>query len=109
MKKTIIAVALAAFVAGAVPSTAAVNVKQLNQQRRIDAGHRSGKLTNRETRHLKGEQRAIARQEARMRARHGGHLTAHDKRVIHSEQRTANRHILHAKHNGHRGKNHLKI
>ncbi len=109
MKKMIITIALAAIVSSAVPSTAAVNVKQLNQQRRIDAGHRSGKLTNRETRHLKGEQRAISRQEVRMRARHGGHLTAHDKRVIHSEQRKANRHILHAKQNAHRGENHLKL
>ena len=75
----------------------------------FDAGHRSGKLTRAETNRLKAQQAAISREEQRMRARHGGKLTARDKRVIHAKQDQANRAILREKHDRQRGKNHLKI
>ncbi len=105
MLKTLYAAAGAlALLAVAVPSVAApVNVRQLNQERRIDAGVRSGKLTRHEARRLKNEQRLIAMQKARMKARHGGRLTRADKARIHAHQNAANRHILRLKHNGVRG------
>ncbi len=88
-----------ALLAVATPSVAAVNVRQLNQERRIDAGVRSGKLTPYEARKLKSEQRLIARQKAAAKARHGGHLTRADKARIHGHQEAANRHIKRLKHN----------
>ena len=110
MKKMIIAMALGAMTLGAAPSVAGpVNARQINQERRIDAGRRSGKLTAAEAMRLKAEQRSIQRLEARMRARHGGHLTPNDKRIIHNRQAMANRHILMQKHDAQRGKNHLKL
>lgn len=86
-----------------------VNVRQANQERRIDAGERSGKLTRAEQARLKSEQRSIAQLEKQLRARHGGRLTAADKRLIHSRQEAANRHILAQKHDTQRGKNKLKL
>ncbi len=86
-----------------------VNVRQANQERRIDAGTRSGKLTHSEAARLKAEQRSIAMEEKRMRARHGGKLTARDKRMIHARQEAANRHILRQKSDAQRGRNKLKI
>lgn len=110
MKKIIIALALGATCVGTVASAApAVNVRQLNQERRIDAGTRSGKLTPHEANGLRAQQHSISNQEARMRARHGGHITAYDKRVIHARQARANRAILAKKHNAAHGKNHLHI
>jgi len=97
------AAATIALLAVAAPAVAAVNVRQLNQERRIDAGVRSGKLTRHEAMRLKSEQRLIARQKAHMKARNGGHLTASQKRMIHQRQDAANRHILRLKHNGARG------
>lgn len=100
MLKTLYAAAGAlALFAVAAPSVAAVNVRQLNQERRIDAGVRSGKLTRHEARVLKSEQRLIARQKARLKARHGGHLTRAQKARIHARQDAANRHIVRLKHN----------
>jgi len=86
-----------------------VNVRQANQERRIDAGHRSGKLTRAEEARLKAEQRSIARLERQLKARHGGRLTAADKRLIHRRQEAANRHILAQKYDTQRGRNKLKL
>ncbi len=100
MMKTLYAAAGAlALFAVATPSVAAVNLRQLNQERRIDAGVRSGKLTRHEARKLKSEQRIIARQKAAAKARHGGRLTRADKARIHAHQDAANRHIKRLKHN----------
>jgi hypothetical protein len=110
MNKIITAFAFGALGLGVVAQAATpVNIRQANQERRIDAGKRSGKLTHAEAARLKAEQRAIARQEAQLRARHGGRLTAHDKRVIHARQEAANRHILNQKSDRQRGPNKLKI
>ena len=110
MTKTIIAVALGALAFGSVASAQSpINVRQANQERRIDAGTRSGKLTHREAASLKAQQRQIALDERRMRARNGGHLSRRDKAILHARQERANRAILAQKHDRQRGKNHLKI
>lgn len=95
--------------AAPVLAAPAANLRQLNQERRIDAGVRSGKLTPHEAGVLRSQQRAIAVDKQRMKARHGGHLTRHDTAVIHARQRAANRRILMNKRNGYHGRNHLKI
>ncbi len=110
MKRTFLALTLGALTLGGVAiAQSPVNVRQANQERRIDAGTRSGKLTHREAAGLKSQQRSIAQLEARLRARHGGHLTAADKRLIHARQARANRAILSQKHDRQRGRNHLKV
>ena len=110
MKKIIVALALGAVCAATGASAAGpVNVRQLNQERRIDAGTRSGKLSPHEAATLKRQQNSISVQEDRLRARHGRHLTARDKRLIHARQARANRAILAKKHNRVRGKDHLKL
>ena len=110
MQKSIIALTALALSVGSIGvAQAAVNIRQLDQERRIDAGHRSGNLTARETMRLKMEQRAIVAQEARMRARHGGELTRHDKRILHAHQKAAGHAITRDKYNGHRGPNEMKL
>lgn len=99
----------ALLVAGAAQAQHPTNVRQLNQERRIDAGTRSGKLTRAEAARLKSEQASITRLERQLKARHGGRLTSADKRLIHARQAQANRHILAQKHDSERGKNHLKL
>jgi hypothetical protein len=90
-------------------TTAAINLRQLDQQRLIDAGHRSGKLTGQERNRLKAQQRAISARERAMRARHNGHLTARDKRLLHALQRQAGRNIEIQKYDGERGRNKLRL
>ncbi|WP_140850347.1 hypothetical protein [Sphingomonas glacialis] len=110
MRKAIMAALAATLtVSAALPATAQVNLRQRNQERRIDAGDRSGKLTRVESARLKAQQRSIERLEARQRARHGGRLTSADKRMIHDRQAQADRAITHQKHDSQRGRNHLKL
>ena len=110
MRHLLIAATLGALIAGAAASAQSpANLRQLNQERRIDAGTRSGKLTHHEAAALRGEQASISRQEHRLKARHGGRLTAADKRLIHRRQAQANHHILAQKHDRQRGRNHLKL
>jgi hypothetical protein len=110
MQKSIITLVALALSAGSVGSVqAAVNIRQLDQERRIDAGHRSGNLTARETMRLKMEQRAIVAEEARMRARHGGELTRSDKRRLHARQKAAGHAITRDKYNSKRGPNEMKL
>ena len=107
MKTLLTALATAALIAGS--ASAAVNVRQLNQQRRIDAGVRSGKLTHREAANLRSQERYIQNLEKGMRARHGGKLTDADKAIIHAKQDRVNALILGKKHNRYRGRNKLKL
>ena len=110
MKFGTIALGMAALlIAGAAQAQGPVNARQLNQERRIDAGARSGKLSPREAAQLKRQQASIKRYEDQLRARHGGKLTERDKRLVHARQDAANAAILHKKDNAVRGRNHLKI
>lgn len=110
MKRIFLALTLGALTVGsAATAQKPVNLKQANQERRIDAGVRSGKLSPGEAAGLKAQQHSIASDEMRLKARHGGHLTAYDKRIIHARQARANRAILAKKHNRLRGRNHLKV
>lgn len=106
MRKILIAMMLCVPALAVSAADAQVNARQLNQERRIDAGRRSGKLTAHEAMKLRGEQRSIRMMASRRRAMHGGHLTRHDKMVIHQHQAAANRDILREKHNGRRASDH---
>lgn len=110
MKRIILALAAGTLaLAGAAQAERPVNARQLNQERRIDAGARSGKLSPREAMRLKAQQRSIARYTAQLRAAHGGHLTDRDKMLVHARQDSANALILKRKNNAVRGRDHLPI
>ena len=94
------AIAGLALLSVAAPAAAAVNARQLNQQRLIDAGVRSGKLTPHEASVLRNEQRSIERAKGMAKMRHNGRYTAAAERRIHAMQDAAERHIQRLKYNG---------
>ena len=101
--------ALAISIASIAPAAGPINLRQLDQERLIDAGERSGKLTHAEALRLNADQRSIRQLENRMRARHGGHLSRQDLRILHGRQDQAQRNIRREKNNSNRGRNHLDI
>ena len=110
MKSTIIALALGSLaVTGTALAEKPVNARQLNQERRIDAGVRSGKLTHGEAARLKAQQASISRYATQLRAAHGGKLSQYDEHLIHARQDAANAAILKKKDTAVRGKDHLKL
>lgn len=110
MKRLVVALALGTMVvSGAAMAAAPVNVRQLNQERRIDAGLRSGKLTRMEAEHLRAQQASIRAEVARMRARHPHGLTEGDKQRLTALQDQADRGILKQKDDAQRGPNKLKL
>ncbi len=94
-------------VATAMPATAAINARQIQQRNSIDAGIRGGTITGHEARVLRQEQNLITRAKLRMKARHGGHLTAADNDRIHAMQDAAARHIDRKKSNMRHGHKHI--
>ena len=101
MNKTVTAIIAALSLAAvAAPAAAAVNARQLNQMRNIDAGVRSGKLTPREAATLRAEQRMIENTKHRLKAHNG--YGNRDERRIHAMQDAAARHIDRLKFNGRR-------
>lgn len=99
--KTMLIAAAAATALAAVPAAAqTVNQRQYHQQRRIDNGVASGRLTPGEAHRVERQQASIDRQEDRMRARNGGPLTRSQRARLQYRQDNASRHIANAKHNG---------
>jgi len=92
-------------VATAMPAVAAINARQIDQRRSIDAGVRSGKLTAHEARVLRQEQDLITRAKLHTKARKGGHLNDMDQKRVHDMQDAAALHIDRLKHNHRRGHN----
>lgn len=86
-----------AALAAAGPAGAQVNHRQWNQQGRIWQGYRSGELTGREARRLEGQQRRIARYEARSRW-DGGGLSSGERARLARMQNRASGNIYRQKH-----------
>ena len=109
--KIIASIAALSVLAAATPALAAgpINARQINQERLIDAGFRSGKLTRSEVTMLKNDQRSIRLLEDRMRARHGGKLIRTDKRILQQRQDRADVNIAREKADRQRGRNRLDI
>lgn len=101
------ATAVVMAVVTAAPVAAAINARQIDQRRSIDAGVRSGKLTAHEARILRQEQDLITRAKLHIKARHGGDMSARDEKRIHDMQDAAARHIAHLKYNRARGTKHV--
>jgi hypothetical protein len=76
-----------------------VDQREMNQHQRIEQGVASGQLNRHEARRLERHERRIRFQEARMRSRHGGMLTPHQRARLEREQNHASRDIYRLKHN----------
>jgi hypothetical protein len=108
MNKFFLAATAAVMAIGvAMPAAAAINARQIEQRNSIDAGIRGGTISPHEARILRQEQNLITRAKLHAKERHGGHLTAMDKKKIHDMQDAAARHIDRLKNNGVHGKKHV--
>ena len=103
MKPFIVAIAFVGLsLSGAAQADIRIDARQLNQQRQIDAGGRSTKLSLAERNRLTAQQRQIKRVEARYE-RSGGRFTAAEKREINRMLDTSQAAITRAKRNRVRG------
>jgi hypothetical protein len=110
MKRLLFALGIGTLmVSSAAIAAAPVNVRQLNQERRIDAGLRSGKLTRSEAAHLRAQQASIRDEVSHMRVKHPHGLTEADKRRLTALQDQADKAILRQKDDAQRGPNKLKM
>lgn len=104
MKKIIIVALASLTLSTAVQADVGIDLRQANQQRQIDAGKRSGKLSLRERQILTNEQRAIKRQEARYRDSRPG-FTNREQGLIMAMLDRSQAHIDRLKRNHVRGPN----
>ncbi len=75
-----------------------VDRREVRQERRIDRGVASGRLTPWEARVLKKEQARIRFMEARMKS--DGHLTFRERQILNQRLNVASRDIWRLNHNG---------
>jgi len=104
MKQRIGTLVLAGIICMAASGTALAGVyspgidqRQINQERRIQHGVESGRLTPWEARRLDAQQARIRQTEAHMKA--DGHLTAAERRQLTRQQDRASRNIYRKTHN----------
>jgi hypothetical protein len=103
MRKTsVILAALTLGIGTAAMADVGIDLRQADQQRQIDAGKRSGKLSLSERQILTNEQRAIKRQEARYRDSRPG-FTNREQGAIMAMLDRAQAHIDRLKRNRRRG------
>lgn len=97
MAATLIIMALPA---AAAPGDRGIDARQQRQHQRIAEGSRSGDLTRGEAHALRGEQRAIRREEARARA--DGVVTPRERAGLHRDLDRSSRHIHDERHDAQR-------
>ncbi len=87
------------FTIQGVAQTVAPNIKvrQINQQKRIKAGVKSGELTRKETVKLQRQQLQV--QRTKKRAKADGVVTKRERSQIHRQQAKASKSVYRAKHN----------
>jgi hypothetical protein len=104
MKKIALALAMAGVLTPAIAyADIGIDLRQADQQRQIDAGKRSGKLSRSERDILTNEQRRIKTIEGRLRARGG--FGNRDEARIQAMLDQAQAHINRLKRNRVRGRN----
>ena len=101
MKKFSMIMTIALIITGFVfvnsTSAGRAGKRQINQQRRIHQGVRSGEITKKEFKLLEREQARL--QKSKKRALSDGELTRREKIKLEHRQDKASRHIYRAKHN----------
>ena len=80
------------------PRREQVNDRLANQNRRIDNGVKTGKLSPQQAQQLHRQDHAIRTQERADAAAHGGHITKPEQRQINHEQNQNSRQIHNEKH-----------
>jgi hypothetical protein len=68
------------------PRRAEVNGRLANQNFRIDQERREGEITRGQARTLHAEDHQIRREERRMAAADGGHITRFDQRILNRQE-----------------------
>lgn len=68
------------------PRRAEVNQRLKNQHNRVKAGVQNGSLTKGQAKQIKREDRSIHREEKRMAARDGGHITKADQAKLNRQE-----------------------
>ena len=94
---TTIALIITGFVFVNSASAGRAGKRQVNQQKRIHQGVKSGEITKKEFKHLEREQARL--QKSKKRAFSDGKLTGREKLMLEHRQDKASRHIYRAKHN----------
>ena len=80
------------------PRRAEVNGRLANQDKRIDQGEKSGKLTPGQANQLHREDRSIRKEERRMAAKDGGHITKKDQAKLNRQENQVSKQIRAEKH-----------
>ncbi len=95
-------IVLASLSAEAQTRTPKVTERQVNQQRRINQGVKSGELTRREAGKLQAQQAKVQRTKTKAKA--DGVVTQGERAKIHHQQNAASRNIYRQKHDGQKRK-----
>jgi hypothetical protein len=105
MKKLTLALAVAGLsITTVAQADIRVDARQLNQQRQIDAGKRSGKLSPAERERLTAQQRSIERTKKQLE-RSGGRFTRAEVARVNAMLDKSQADIVRAKQNRTRGRN----
>jgi hypothetical protein len=88
---------LAGFAFAGPTDDPGIQKREVNQQKRIDQGVKSGELTPKEAGRLERKQAKIKQDEERMKA--DGKLTPQERRKLKKEQDRASKDIYRKKHN----------
>ena len=86
-----------AMISQAQTATPKVKDRQINQQKRIKQGIKSGELSKRETLRLQKQQASV--QRTKKRAKADGVVTKKERARIHHKQNKTSKNIYRAKHN----------
>jgi hypothetical protein len=81
------------------PRVNELNAREANQQRRINQGVQSGRLTPAETAKVEKRESNIQSREAADMAAHNGHLTKQEQRNLNHRENHASKSIYKKKHN----------
>ena len=96
---TLLAAALMSGTMFAQVATPKINERQIEQQKRIRQGVRSGQLTRKEARHLEAREAKI--QHEKMMAKADGKVTKAERAKLTREQNRESKAIYNKKHNHH--------
>jgi ATP/maltotriose-dependent transcriptional regulator MalT len=80
------------------PRRAEVNGRLANQDKRINQGEKSGKLTPGQANQLHREDRSIRKEERRMAAKEGGHITKKEQAKLNRQENQVSKQIHAEKH-----------
>jgi len=80
------------------PRRAEVNKRLNNQDKRIQEGEKSGKLTPGQAKQLHQEDKAIRKEERADAAKNGGHITKQEKRQLNKQENKVSKQIRAEKH-----------